>query len=549
MTEAVALQQPDWPDRGRLSTVLRVLEKMPPLVFAGECDQLRERLACVARGEAFLLQGGDCAETFDGMTAGSIRGKLRTLLQMAIVLTYAASVPVVKVGRMAGQFAKPRSSATEVRDGVALPVYRGDAVNGLDFTAAARMPDPGRLLDAYHCSSVTLNLCRAFASGGYADLRQVHAWNQDFVASSPAGQRYERLAGEIDRAIAFMHACGADPEEFRAVEFYSSHEALLLDYERALTRTDSRSGRAYDLSAHLLWIGERTRDPGGAHVQFARQIATPVAVKIGPSTGTADVLALIAALDPDREPGRLTLTTRMGARRIRDALPPLVEKVTASGAEVVWVCDPMHGNTVEAATGHKTRYFDDVLDEVAGFFEVHRALGTYPGGIHIEFTGDDVTECVGGGHHVAESDLRERYETACDPRLNRSQSLDLAFRVADMYRQHVTCNREQHRPERVRPNEPWWQLPRSVIPPAPREPGHHQQDPLTEREPRHPVNAVAVLAGQDAVACAVPVAVAAVSADRLLGRQRFSGHPPSLTPRAPESPGPKPRVQRGCHAN
>jgi 3-deoxy-7-phosphoheptulonate synthase len=441
VTETVALQQPDWPDRDRLAAVLRGLEKMPPLVFAGECDQLRDRLACVARGEAFLLQGGDCAETFAGTTADSIRGKLRTLLQMAVVLTYAASVPVVKVGRMAGQFAKPRSAAAEVRDGVALPVYRGDAVNGLEFTAAARTPDPGRLLDAYHCSSVTLNLCRAFASGGYADLRQVHAWNQDFVASSPAGQRYERLAGEIDRAIAFMHACGADPEEFRAVEFYSSHEALLLDYERALTRTDSRSGRAYDLSAHLLWIGERTRDPDGAHVEFARGIRNPVAVKIGPATGAADVLTLIAALDPDREPGRLTLVTRMGASRIRDALPPLVEKVTASGAEVVWVCDPMHGNTVEAATGHKTRYFDDVLEEVAGFFEVHRALGTNPGGIHIEFTGDDVTECIGGGHHVAESDLRERYETACDPRLNRSQSLDLAFRVADMYRQHVTAER------------------------------------------------------------------------------------------------------------
>src|SRR3984885_9597157 len=398
---------------------------MPPLVFAGECDQLKERLASVARSEAFLLQGGDCAETFAGTTADGIRGKLMTLLQMAVVLTYAASVPVVKVGRMAGQFAKPRSALTEVRDGAELPVYRGDAVNGIEFTATARTPDPGRLLDAYHRSSVTLNMCRAFASGGYADLRQVHAWNQGFVARSPAGQRYERLAGEIDRAIAFMHACGADPEEFRAVEFYSSHEALLLDYERALTRTDSRSGRAYDLSAHLLWIGERTRDPDGAHVEFARGIRNPVAVKIGPATGAADVLTLIAALDPDHEPGRL----------------PLVEKVTASGAEVVWVCDPMHGNTVEAATGHKTRYFDDVLEEVAGFFEVHRALGTNPGGIHIEFTGDDVTECIGGGHHVAESDLRERYETACDPRLNRSQSLDLAFRVADMYRQHVTAER------------------------------------------------------------------------------------------------------------
>src|SRR5580693_2529789 len=322
-------QQPDWPDPAALAAVLHRLGRLPPLVFAGECDQLRERLAAVGRGEAFLLQGGDCAETFAGTTADGIQGKLRMLLQMAVVLTYAASVPVVKVGRMAGQFAKPRSAATEVRDGVELPVYRGDAVNGIDFTAAARTPDPGRLLDAYHCSSVTLNMCRAFASGGYADLRQVHAWNQDFVATSPAGQRYEQLAAEIDRAIAFMHACGADPDEFRAVEFYSSHEALLLDYEQALTRVDPRSGGAYDLSAHLLWIGERTRALDGAHVAFARQIRNPVAVKIGPGATAQDVLELIEALDPDQEPGRLTLTTRMGARRIRQALPPLVEKVTA----------------------------------------------------------------------------------------------------------------------------------------------------------------------------------------------------------------------------
>jgi len=433
-----ALQQPQWPDHDRLETAVRSLEGLPPLVLAAECDQLKDRLASVTRGEAFLLQGGDCAETFAGTTADSIRGKFRTLLQMAVVLTYAASVPVVKVGRMAGQFGKPRSAATEVRDGVELPVYRGDAVNGIEFTAAARTPDPHRLLDAYHRSSATLNLCRSLASGGYADLRQVHAWNQDFVAGSPAGQRYEQLADEIDRAIAFMHACGAaDPGEFRAVEFYSSHEALLLDYERALTRTDMRSGRAYDLSAHLLWIGERTRAPGGAHVEFASQIRNPVAVKIGPAATSQDILALIEALDPDHEPGRLTLITRMGAGQIRQALPPLVETVTASGATVVWVCDPMHGNTVEAASGHKTRYFNDVLDEVAGFFEVHRALGTHPGGIHIEFTGDDVTECIGGGHHIAESDLSHRYETTCDPRLNRSQSLDLAFRVAGLYRHHL----------------------------------------------------------------------------------------------------------------
>ena len=416
---------------------MRDLEGLPPLVLAAECDQLRERLAAVARGEAFLLQGGDCAETFAGATADSIQGKFRTLLQMAVVLTYAGSVPVVKVGRMAGQYGKPRSGATEVRNGVELPVYRGDAVNGIEFTAAARTPDPGRLLEAYRCSSATLNLCRSLAGGGYADLRQVHAWNQDFVAGSPAGRRYEQLAEEIDRAIAFMHACGANPGEFRAVEFYSSHEALLLDYERALTRTDVRSGHPYDLSAHLLWIGERTRDLDGAHVEFAREIRNPISVKVGPDAAAEDVLALIDALDPEHEPGRLTLTTRMGARRIRRALPPLAEKVAASGATVVWVCDPMHGNTVEAASGQKTRYFDDVVDEVAGFFEVHRALGTHPGGIHIEFTGDDVTECIGGGHHIAESDLSYRYETTCDPRLNRSQSLDLAFRVAELYRRHA----------------------------------------------------------------------------------------------------------------
>jgi 3-deoxy-7-phosphoheptulonate synthase len=435
------LQQPDWPDPDRLGAVVRRLEQLPPLVFAGECDQLRDRLAAVARGEAFLLQGGDCAETFAGATADSTRGKLRTLLQMAVVLTYAASVPVVKVGRMAGQFAKPRSAPTEVRDGTELPVYRGDAVNGIDFTTAARTPDPGRLLEAYHCSAATLNLCRAVASGGYADLRQVHAWNQDFVANSPSGQRYELLADEIDRAIAFMHACGADPEEFRAVEFYSSHEALLLPYEQALTRTDSRTGHRYDLSAHLLWIGERTRTPAGSHVAFARSIRNPLAVKIGPSATPADVLALVDALDPGREPGRLTLIARMGAQRVRDTLPPLVERVAASGAGVAWVCDPMHGNTTETASGHKTRHFDDVLDEVTGFFEVHRALGTHPGGIHIEFTGDDVTECIGGGQRLTESDLRHRYETACDPRLNRSQSLDLAFLVADMYRQYTGAKR------------------------------------------------------------------------------------------------------------
>jgi len=428
-----AAQQPEWPDPARVDAVTAELSTQPPLVFAGECDQLKERLAAVARGDAFVLQGGDCAELFDGSTPDAVRGKLETLLQMALVLTYAASVPVVKIGRIAGQFAKPRSNPTESRDGRELPAYRGDAVNGVQFTPEARVPDPARMLRAYHCAAVTLNLCRAFASGGYADLHQAHAWNRDFVAQSPVGQRYERLAGEIDRALAFMEACGVDPEELHGVEFYSSHEALLLDYERALTRTDSRTGLPYDVSAHLVWIGERTRDLDGAHVEFCSRIRNPIAVKLGPAASAEEVLALIERLSPDDEPGRLTFITRMGADRVRDVLPPLVEKVTARGTPVAWICDPMHGNTFEAPSGHKTRRLDHILEEAAGFFEVHRELGTHPGGIHVEFTGDDVTECIGGGHEVFEGDLHQRYETACDPRLNRRQALDLAFMVAEMY--------------------------------------------------------------------------------------------------------------------
>jgi 3-deoxy-7-phosphoheptulonate synthase len=429
-----AAQQPDWPDPAVVAAVTREIARIPPLVFAGECDSLKERLATVARGEAFILQGGDCAETFDGSTADAIRGKLRTLLQMAVVLTYAASVPVVKIGRLAGQFAKPRSSAAETRNGVELPVYRGDAVNGLEFTAEARTPDPQRMLRACHYSAATLNMCRAFTQGGYADLRQVHTWNTDFVAASPAGRRYEALAGEIDRALTFMHASGTDPAEFRTVEFYSSHEALLLEYERAMTRIDSRTGLPYDTSAHFPWIGERTRALDGAHVEFFRHVRNPVGVKLGPSTTPEDALALVDRLNPDNEPGRLTFITRMGASAVRSVLPPVVAKVTASGAQVAWVCDPMHGNTIEAPDGHKTRRVEDILAEVTGFFEVHRTVGTHPGGIHIEFTGDDVTECVGGSHGITEDDLTDRYETACDPRLNRSQSLDLAFRVAELYR-------------------------------------------------------------------------------------------------------------------
>jgi 3-deoxy-7-phosphoheptulonate synthase len=432
--ELPAAQQPEWPDPARVGDVTAELAEQAPLVLAGECDQLTERLAAVAAGEAFVLQGGDCAETFSGSAVDAVRAKIETLLQMALVLTYAAAVPVVKIGRMAGQFAKPRSRPTESRDGVELPAYRGDAVNDFEFTPEARRPDPARLLQAYNSAAGTLNMCRAFASGGYADLHQAHAWNQDFVAQSPAGQRYEQLAGEIDRALAFMKACGADSEELHGVELYASHEALLLDYERALTRIDTRTGLPYDLSAHLVWIGERTRDPNGAHVEFCRQIRNPIAVKLGPMVSPDDAVALVERINPGREPGRLTFITRMGAGEVRDVLPQLVEKVTEHGAPVAWVCDPMHGNTYEAPSGHKTRRFDHILDEVAGFFEVHRALGTHPGGIHVEFTGDDVTECIGGGHEIVEEELNDRYETACDPRLNRRQALDLAFMVAEMYR-------------------------------------------------------------------------------------------------------------------
>jgi 3-deoxy-7-phosphoheptulonate synthase len=429
--ELPAAQQPVWPDEAALGAAIEELRALPPLVFAGECDNLTERLALAARGQAFVLMGGDCAETFDTATAEAIRAKLKTVLQMAIVLTYGASLPVVKIGRMAGQYFKPRSNPVEVRGGEEVTSYFGDGVNALPFHAPGRVPDPRRLLRSYHTASATLNLVRAFTQGGYADLRQVHAWNQDFVAETPAGDRYEQVAGEIDRALSFMAACGADPEEFRRVEFYAGHEALVLDYEKALTRVDSRTGDLYDVSGHFVWVGERTRQLDGAHIDFAARIANPVGVKLGPSTTPEQAVELADRLNPERRAGRLTLITRMGARVVRDALPPIVEKVTASGHQVVWVCDPMHGNTREAASGHKTRSYADVADEVLGFFQVHKALGTVPGGIHVELTGDDVTECVGGTEGVTEDQLGDRYETACDPRLNRVQSLELAFDVAD----------------------------------------------------------------------------------------------------------------------
>ena len=426
-----AAQQPAWPDPTALELVSQTLSEVPPLVQPQECDVLRSRLAAVARGEAFLLQGGDCAETFAANTAEGIRGKVRTLLQMAVVLTYGASVPVVKVGRLAGQYAKPRSADLEA-DG--RPSYRGDAVNDLH---GDRTPDPQRMVRAYANSAATMNFMRAMATDGSADLAAVHDWNTAFVGSSPAGSRYEVLARDIERALAFMRACGLDLErmsETHGVELYSSHEALLLEYERALTRDDERTGRPYGLSGHLLWVGERTRDLGGAHVDLLARLANPIGLKVGPSATPAEVVALCERLDPEREPGRLTVISRMGARRVRDVLPGIVAAVEdARGpASVVWHCDPMHGNTRESSNGYKTRHFDDVMDEVRGFFEVHAALGTHPGGVHVELTGDGVTECLGGAHDLTDADLADRYETACDPRLNDGQSLELAFLVAEM---------------------------------------------------------------------------------------------------------------------
>ncbi|WP_144873385.1 class II 3-deoxy-7-phosphoheptulonate synthase [Microbacterium sp. 1.5R] len=423
-------QQPQWPDAERVAEVSAQIAALPPLVFAGEVDNLRDRLARAASGQAFLLQGGDCAETFAGATADQIRNRIKTVLQMAVVLTYGASMPIVKMGRMAGQFAKPRSSDTETRGDVTLPAYRGDIVNGYDFTEGSRQADPGRLLQGYHTAASTLNLIRAFTQGGFADLREVHSWNKGF-AQNPANQRYERMAAEIDRAIDFMEAAGADFDELKRVEFFTGHEGLLMDYERPMTRIDSRTDTPFNTSAHFLWIGERTRELDGAHVDYFSKIRNPIGVKLGPTTTPETALALIDKLDPNREPGRLTFITRMGAGKIRDALPPLLEAVRDSGAQPLWVTDPMHGNGITTPNGYKTRRFDDVVDEVRGFFEAHRAVGTFPGGIHVELTGDDVTECLGGSEHIDEAALATRYESLCDPRLNHMQSLELAFLVAE----------------------------------------------------------------------------------------------------------------------
>jgi len=435
-SKLVAAQQPIWPDATAVKEAVAELESLPPLVFAGECDNLKLRIAEAALGNAFWLQGGDCAETFAGATADSIRNRIKTILQMAAVLQYFSSLPVIKVGRMAGQFAKPRSNDHETRNGVTLPAYRGDAVNDLEFNEKSRTPDPKRLVRVYNTSSATLNLVRAFTQGGFADLRQVHTWNRGFAADARFSARYEEMANEIGRAIKFMESAGVDPESFKSVDFYSSHEALILEYEKALTRIDSRTNNPYDVSAHFVWIGERTRQLDGAHMDFAEKIHNPIGVKLGPKTTPEEALAIIKRLNPNNEPGRLTFITRMGASLIREKLPPIIEAVKKSGAVVLWVCDPMHGNTYEAPSGYKTRKFDDVLDEVRGFFEVHKKLGTHPGGIHIELTGDDVTECVGGGEQISHEDLASRYETACDPRLNHTQSLELAFLVAEMLRDH-----------------------------------------------------------------------------------------------------------------
>ncbi len=425
-----AKQQPTWADAEVLEQVKKELAVQPPLVFAGEVDTLRERIAQAARGEAFLLQGGDCAETFVDATADRIRNRIKTVLQMAVVLMYGSSLPVIKMGRMAGQFAKPRSSDFETRDGVTLPAYRGDAVNGYEFTEESRRNDARRLMQAYHTSSSTLNLIRAFTTGGFADLRQVHAWNKGFT-DNPANKQYESIAGDIDRAMKFMEACGVDSAELRSTEFFVSHEGLLFDYERPMTRIDSRTGTPYVTSGHFIWVGERTRQLDGAHIDFFSRVRNPLGVKLGPTSTVEDVKQIIDKLDPTREPGRLTLISRMGAGKIRDELPKLIEAARGAGATPLWITDPMHGNGITTKNGYKSRRFEDVMDEVMGFFEVHRALGTHPGGLHVELTGDDVAECLGGSEMIDEATLEERYESVCDPRLNHMQSLELAFLVAE----------------------------------------------------------------------------------------------------------------------
>ena len=434
------MQQPNWPDAAHLDGALKQIASFPPLVFAGEARSLQAALGQVASGNAFLLQAGDCAESFEEFTAVNIREKLRVILQMAVMLTYSMGVPVVKVGRIAGQFAKPRSNDTEMVDGNELPVFRGHMVNDPIANLDARVPNPQRLVQAYHQAASTLNLVRAFTKGGFADLNRVHSWNQEFVATSAEGQRYEQVASEVERALAFMRACGIDTETNNAlhqVDVYTSHEALILGYEEALTRQDSLTGGWYDCSAHMLWIGERTRQLDGAHVEFLRGVENPLGCKIGKTTDVDYVLSLCEKLNPARIPGRLTLISRMGASSVEDSLRPLLRAVRDAGHPVVWACDPMHANTFTAPNGRKTRNFEDIMSEIVGFVKAHRAEGTWPGGIHIELTGDNVTECLGGSEAVSNEDLDTRYETVCDPRLNARQSLDLAFRVAELIRSNT----------------------------------------------------------------------------------------------------------------
>ena len=432
-----AEQQPDWEKSEAYSKVISEISGYPPLVFAGEVRALKQQLGDAAQGNGFLIQGGDCAETFDDFRADSIRDKLKILLQMSVVLTYGASCNVVKLGRIAGQFAKPRSANTETRDGIELPSYRGDAVNDINFNEESRKQNPKRLLRTYNQSAATLNLLRAFTTGGFADLNKVHVWNQEFIAQSPQGKRYEEIANSIDDALIFMKAVGINSDNTSALklaEFFTSHEALLLGYEHALTRQDSLTGKWYNCSAHFLWIGDRTRQPNGAHVEFLSGVDNPIGIKVGPTINEEELITLCEKLNPENEWGKLTLISRMGADTVRSKLPPLIKTIKESGQKVLWVCDPMHGNTYKTDNGYKTRHFDTILEELEHFFAIHRAEETIPGGVHFELTGDNVTECLGGAREISDSDLNSRYETACDPRLNNEQSLELAFLVTDLLR-------------------------------------------------------------------------------------------------------------------
>ncbi len=428
------LQQPTYPDMEALKRVEQELSAYPPLVFAGEARSLTKQLADVANGKAFLLQGGDCAESFSEFHADNIRDTFKAMMQMAVVMTFAGGLPVVKVGRMGGQFAKPRSSDNETIDGVTLPSYRGDIINSVDFTESARVPDPHRMIEAYNQSTATLNLLRAFATGGMADLHQVHKWTLDFAHQNELSSKYEELAENISQSLEFMDACGVNSSTFRTLretDFYTSHEALLLPYEEAFTRQDSLTGDWFDVSAHMLWIGDRTRQLDGAHVEFLSGVNNPIGLKCGPTMDTEDLIRLVDKLNPENAPGRLNLIVRMGADKVAEGMPKLVQAIEREGRSVVWSCDPMHGNVYKSSNGYKTRPVDNILSEMKQFFQVHKAEGTHAGGVHLEMTGKDVTECVGGSFTVTEEDLSSRYHTHCDPRLNADQSLELAFMIAD----------------------------------------------------------------------------------------------------------------------